>query len=51
MTYPDGWTVVIERDDYTVRVRKSNVPNDELEYVVDTALREARDLETRNTRS
>lgn len=41
---------MIERDDYTVVVRKS-VPNNGLEFAVDEALREARDQEQRNTRS
>lgn len=49
MSEPDGWLVTIERNDYQVVVHK-RVPNDELEFAVDAALREARDQEIRNIR-
>ena len=38
---PTGWIITIEREDSKVVISKS-VPNDELEYGVDDALREAR---------
>lgn len=41
-----SWIISIERGDEEVVVRKF-VPNDELEYGIDAALAEARDLEQR----
>jgi len=38
------WEIVIERGDDKVRVY-THVPNDELEYGIDDALREAREQE------
>jgi hypothetical protein len=40
-----GWRITIERNDGKVLVSQS-VPNDELEYGTDDALREARYLES-----
>ena len=38
------WEIIIERGDDRVKVYK-HVPNDELEYGIDDALRDARDAE------
>lgn len=40
----DGWLITIERNDSEVVIHRS-VPNDDLEYAVDDALREARDAD------